>query len=267
MVHAGDQLRVHRDRPLHQRQRDRAELVVLRHGADAADGAPVPEHRVARSRQLLVARVQVQQHHPARRPAQVRHPRDRLLPAVAALGQVHGRRDPADLVRDRAVVRVEVQPRRQCLHPQRLERHRPGRARAGRGEPGEPGVLVGAGNEEVRGVRAGPRHPADQPTARQGARSRRRRPSPEEAARRPGPARRACPGRRRSARPARPWRHAVPPWTRTASSRGSRAAPERRRAPCRATPCRRRARRRRGAAPARSRRGPAPPCRPRPAAR
>ena len=237
---------------------------MQRHGADPADGAPVAQHRVARGRQLLVAGVQVQQHHPARRPAQVRDPGDRLLAAVAALGEVHGRRDPADLVRDRPVVGVAVQPGRQRLDPQRLEGHRPGRAGTGCGEPGQPGVLLRAGHEQVRGVRPRPRHPAHQPAAGQG---RARVGARRGRARRQRRARRASPGRRRSARRAPRWRRAARPSTRTASCRGSPAAPRRRRARCRATPWRRRARRRRGAAPARSGRGPAPPCRRRRAAR
>ena len=47
LVLAGDQLRVHRDRALDQRERHRAQLVVLHDRADPADRAAVAQHRVA----------------------------------------------------------------------------------------------------------------------------------------------------------------------------------------------------------------------------
>ena len=199
----GHQLGVHRHRPLDQRQRHRPQLVVQHDGADPADRAAVAQHRVPGHRQLLVAGVQVQQHQPARRPAEVRHPGHRLLAAVAALGQVHRRADPADLVRDRPVVGVHAQPgprRPRPAAPRRPSR-RPGRAPR-RGQPVPPVAPA------RRAAPAGPPRPAP------GQRIRRTSPPPGSAPHsvRPrrhrhagrGQHRRRCPARPRSARPARP---------------------------------------------------------------
>ena len=105
------------DGALHHGQRDRAQLVVLDGGAEEADRAAVEQHRRARRGQLVPLAGQVQQHQPARRPAEVVHPGDRLLAAVAALVQVHRGADPADLVRDRAVVGLEAEPRAPAPRP------------------------------------------------------------------------------------------------------------------------------------------------------
>ena len=167
------------------------------HAADRAArrAAPGPRHG-----QLLVARVEVQQHHPARRPPEVRDPGDRLLPAVAALGQVHRRADPADLVRDRAssVSRPAAVAGR---HPQRLERHPAGRAPAAASRCHQAPCRHGAPGD--RPTPPGPRHPPHQAAARERARRAR------AAARRRPPAPPACPGRRRSAPPAPRWRRGV----------------------------------------------------------
>jgi hypothetical protein len=96
--------------------------VVAHGGAHTADAPTVELHRTPRVRQLAVRPVEVQQHQPARRPAQVVHPRDGLLAAVAALVQVHRGRQPAHLVREGAVVGVEPQTRDARRHPQRLVR-------------------------------------------------------------------------------------------------------------------------------------------------
>ena len=70
------------------------------------------------------------------------HPRDRLLPAVAALVEVYGGRDPAHLVGDGAVVGVLAEARLAASDPQRLERpHAAGRA-------GRVGVLLELGARE-----------------------------------------------------------------------------------------------------------------------
>ena len=116
-------------------------------------------------RQLVALPGQVDQHQPARRPAQVLHPGDRLLPPVAALVQVHRGADPAHLVRDGPVVRLGAQPRPPRLHPQRLVRPGPGRGAAGGGEPLGDRRERGPRNQQVGGVRAGPGHPAHETAA------------------------------------------------------------------------------------------------------
>ena len=63
----------------------------------------------------------MQQHQPPRRVPQVVHLGHRLLPAVAALAQVHGRAQPVQLVRDRRAVDLGRGPRAPRLDPQRLE--------------------------------------------------------------------------------------------------------------------------------------------------
>ena len=85
---------------LDHRERDRAVLVVPRHrGQPARPRArrAAPAH--PRVRQHVPRPVEVQEDQPPRRPAEVVHPGDRLLAAVAALVQVHGGAQPVDLVR------------------------------------------------------------------------------------------------------------------------------------------------------------------------
>ena len=104
----------------------------------AADRAAAGEHGVA-GRRAVGRAVEVQQHQHPRRSAQVVHPRDGLLPAVAALVQVDGAlaraADPADLVRDGPLVGVDAQPRPQRRHPVCLVGPYPGGAHAGGGQP------------------------------------------------------------------------------------------------------------------------------------
>ena len=98
-------------------------LVVARdrrHVADRRGHRPGPS--LALRRQDVARPVEVQEDQPTRRPAEVVHPRDRLLPAVAALVQVHGRAQPVDLVRDGAVVGLEAEPRTPRGDAQRLGR-------------------------------------------------------------------------------------------------------------------------------------------------
>ena len=137
---------------------------------------PSRRHRGALGRRLVGGdAVQVQQDQAARRPAQVVHPGDRLLAAVAALVQVHGGGDEPGLGRDRAVVGLPAQPRDACARPgwPRRPRGRPaarpslldhrrawrraapaGRRRAGRAGPGRRRtpvphrVLVACGGTE-----------------------------------------------------------------------------------------------------------------------
>src|SRR6185369_17271880 len=87
---AHPQRRVVGDVLLHHGQGDRAQLVMVRRRTDEADGtAIVGRYRRTGRGQLVGAdAVEVQQDQLARRPAQVVHQRDRLLPAVAALVQV-----------------------------------------------------------------------------------------------------------------------------------------------------------------------------------
>ena len=109
----------------------------------------------------------MQQYEVARRTAQVVHPRYGLLPAVAALFQVHGTRlrdaaDPTDLVRDGLDVGVDADTRSDRLHAQRLVRPCTRGYCTGVTEPGEPVDERGPGNQQIEGVRTRPRHPADE---------------------------------------------------------------------------------------------------------
>ena len=76
-----------------------------------AHGGAIELHRIAVRRQALSGTVEVQHDQPSRRPAEIVDARDGLLTAVAPFVQVHGRADPADLVRDRLVVGVHAEPR------------------------------------------------------------------------------------------------------------------------------------------------------------
>ena len=84
-------------------------LVVAADRGHAADDARRRARTSApRGRQDVPGAVEVEEDEPARRPAEVVHPGHRLLPAVAALVQVHGGAQPVDLVDDRAVVGLEA---------------------------------------------------------------------------------------------------------------------------------------------------------------
>ena len=156
-------------------------------GADPADLAGAGQHRRARRRQLLADAVEVQQHQPPRRAAEVVHPRDRLLPAVAALVQVDGGAQPLQLVGDGAVVGVDAEPRPAGLHPQRLVRVQPGRHRAGGEQRVGPLAQPGPRDQQVDDVGAAVadrRHPAH-PAAVVGRDARRTAPPAPAARRRP----------------------------------------------------------------------------------
>ena len=158
------QRRVHRDRLLHQRERDDAELVVADDGADTADLARAGEHRRPGLGQHLADAVQVQQHQPPRRAAEVVHPGDRLLPAVAALVQVDGGGRATDSsLRDRAVVAVHPEPRTAGLHAQRLVgvEARPAAPRRGRRSASTSARGTTRSNDGGRAV-ADRRHAADE---------------------------------------------------------------------------------------------------------
>ena len=111
---------------LHQGERDRSQLVVPGHGRHEPDRSPVVHHLGTTVRQDVPGPVEVEEDQPARRPTEVVHPGDGLLPAVAPLVQVHGGPQPVDLVDDRAVVGLEPEPRPPGRHPQRLGRPDPG---------------------------------------------------------------------------------------------------------------------------------------------
>ena len=110
----------------------------------------------------------MQQHQPPRRAAQVVHPRDRLLPAVAALAQVDGRPQPVDLVRDRPVVGLLAQPRPPGGDPQGLVRPGAGQRRVprrtprarSRGTSTSRSSQPGWSRSDDRGVRRAARRPA-----------------------------------------------------------------------------------------------------------
>ena len=96
-------------------------LVVPGHGGQLTRPAARPCSTSAPTiGQHVAGAVEVEQHQAPRRPAEVVHPRDGLLPAVAALVQVHGGAQPVDLVGDRAVVGLEPEPRPPGRDAQRL---------------------------------------------------------------------------------------------------------------------------------------------------
>ena len=101
--------------PLDQAKPDRPELEVPGGGADEPHLGAVREgqRRTVRGQPVHGA-VQVQEDEPPGRVPEVMDPRDRLLAAVAALVQVHGGVDQADLVRQGLVVGVEARPRRRA---------------------------------------------------------------------------------------------------------------------------------------------------------
>ena len=124
---AGQQRGIDRHGALDQGQADRAELVVPRRRTGEADDCAAGFRRAELDRvtvggQPVHAAVQVQEHQPPRRVAEVVHPGHRLLPAVAALVQVHRGLDPADLVRDGPVIGIQAEPGHLGGDPQRLER-------------------------------------------------------------------------------------------------------------------------------------------------
>ena len=88
-----------------------------------AGGGRREQHGRSTSGQHTVGAVEVQHHHPPRWMPEVVHLRDRLLSAVAALRQVHGRTQPVEFVRNGALVGV-ADARAPRRDPQRLERER-----------------------------------------------------------------------------------------------------------------------------------------------
>ena len=172
-----------------------------------------PSHRRAGLRQPLGRAVQVEHHQPARRPAEVVHPGDRLLAPVAALLQVDGGGQPAAPRSGWCGRRCPPPPRPPGGDPQRVGRPTAGRHGAGRRSARSP-----------RG-RARPRG-----TSRSMPASVRRTKPPPASARPPGSARRDRPtstacsativapsARSASAGRTRRWRRSPPPSTRTAS--------------------------------------------------
>src|SRR3954451_21042985 len=150
------------DPSLDHRQRDHAQLVVADDAADAADLTGAGEHRRPGLGEHLADAVQVQEHEAARRPTEVVHASDGLLPPVAALVQVDGGGQPGQLVGNRAVVAVHPEPRPAGLDTQRLVGVEAGEGCA---EPVSGGPDVSARDhqvEHVRGTVADRGHAADE---------------------------------------------------------------------------------------------------------
>ena len=80
---------------------------MLDHGAEASDGATAGQYRVTRGWAFHRA-VEVQQYQHPRRFAEIMHPRDGLLPPIAAFVQVDRRTDPTHLVGNGALVGVDA---------------------------------------------------------------------------------------------------------------------------------------------------------------
>ena len=149
------------DRPvdvaLDQTEGDRAELVVPGRAADEPDRPAVQLQRRARLGQGVRAAVQVQPDQPAGRPAQVVHPGDGLLAAVAALVQVDRDAEQPDLVGDGAVVGVQPDPGHAGGDPPSLERPhaRPAVVRPARRDSASRGTNISWPPSES-GARSGP---------------------------------------------------------------------------------------------------------------
>ncbi|SKU57841.1 Uncharacterised protein [Mycobacteroides abscessus subsp. abscessus] len=99
---------------------------MVDHRTDPAYRSAGRGHLVARCRSIG-GTVQMQQHQRTRWLAQVVHPGHRLLPAIAALGQMHGPwivtdGDPSHLVRYGPLIGVQGEAGAGGGHPQRLER-------------------------------------------------------------------------------------------------------------------------------------------------
>src|SRR5215469_1526717 len=88
--------------------------------AGEPDARPVQHDVGAEGGQLVLAAIEVQQREPPGRAAEVVHPGYGLLAAVAALAETDRRLDPADLMRDRAVIGVQAEPGTPNCYPQRL---------------------------------------------------------------------------------------------------------------------------------------------------
>src|SRR5690606_17259084 len=169
------------ERTLDDRQPDGSEVVVPRDRGEPAD-LPLPGHdRRTDLGDQVVGAVDVQRDEPPRRLAEVEQLRDRLLAAVAALGEVDGGAEPVELVRQRALVDLTGQPRPPGGDPQRLPRPDAGEpgARGGGGvddrlepvprdePPGGRALLAGvAGGEAVRGRAVRDPRPGVEPAQR-----------------------------------------------------------------------------------------------------
>src|SRR5450830_2188814 len=139
-VAVDDELDVGGRRTLDDRERDRSELVVTGDARDLPDDpaclaarrelTELPHLRAGLGQQVAGA-VEVQHDDASRRSAEVVHARDRLLAAVAALVQVHGRAQPVELVRDRAVVDLTAGAGPPRLDPGSLSRPGPDQRPAG----------------------------------------------------------------------------------------------------------------------------------------
>src|SRR5579875_1280150 len=88
----------------------------------AGDRAGDENLRALRGQLLADAAVQVQPHESPRRAAEICDVSDGLLAAVAPLVQMHGKTDPAQLMRNRTVVRVDTEPRASGFNTQRIPR-------------------------------------------------------------------------------------------------------------------------------------------------
>ena len=102
---------------LDHRQRNRSQFVVYRHSADPTDPCIRQLDIITRTRQRLSRTIQVQQHQPPWRPSHVVSPGYRLLTAVAAFRQMHGRADPAKLMRQRTIIGIDSHPRDRRSYP------------------------------------------------------------------------------------------------------------------------------------------------------
>ena len=150
----GQQIAGRIDVALDQAEGDRTELVVPGRAADETDRAPVQRQRGPGRRQGVGRAVQVQPDEPPGRPAQVVHPGDGLLAAVAPLVQVHGGPEQPELVGDGPVIAVHPDPGHPGGDPTGFVRPQPGRGVLGQGRR----QLVARDEDLVatQGVRPGP---------------------------------------------------------------------------------------------------------------
>ena len=123
----GDQIADGIGVPLDQPECDGSQLVMPRRAPDEADRTATKTQLGTNRRQGIDRAVEVQPDQPPRWPTEVVDPGNGLLTAITPLVQVHRRTQQPELVGDRAMVRVDSDPRYARRDPSRLVRPQSGR--------------------------------------------------------------------------------------------------------------------------------------------
>lgn len=142
------QLGVVQDGPLDQGQGQRAQLEVAYRRTDVTDLAGPEQDGGTSHGELRVAAVEMEEHEPARGAAEVVDASNGLLTAVAALVEMNGAYQPADLLGERAVVGVQAEAGSTGGGPQRLVGHSACGGAVGHGQV-DQGPSVSARQQQV----------------------------------------------------------------------------------------------------------------------